>query len=92
MFTIKKTSATIVSIIFFISLLVSSSAVAQTGEAANQKVIERYKQILVQKPYEGSVFDRLYQLYLKGAGPEQLAADYQDEIREHPKQPNYRAT
>ena len=36
--------------------------------------------MLERKPKEGSTFDRLYQLYLEGAGLDQMVIDYQTEV------------
>ena len=57
-------------------------------EAADEKIVERYKQMLERKPKEGSTFDRLYQLYLEGAGLEQMVVDYQTETTSKPDNPN----
>ena len=53
-------------------------------EAADEKIMTRYKQMLERKPKEGSTFDRLYQLYLEGLGLEQLVIDYQTEAGAKP--------
>ena len=57
-------------------------------EAADEKIVERYKQMLERKPKEGSTFDRLYQLYLEGFGLEQMVVDYQTEAGAKPDNPN----
>ena len=57
-------------------------------EVADQKIIERYKQMLERKPKEGSTFDRLYQLYLEGLGLDQMVVDYQTEAAAKPENPN----
>ena len=57
-------------------------------EAVDEKIVERYKQMLERKPKEGSTFDRLYQLYLEGLGLEQMVADYQMEAAAKPDNPN----
>ena len=57
-------------------------------EAADEKIVERYKQMLERKPKEGSTFDRLYQLYLEGFGLEQMVVDYQTETTSKPDNPN----
>ncbi len=57
-------------------------------EAADEKIVERYKQMLERKPKEGSTFDRLYQLYLEGAGLEQMVVDYKTEAAAKPENPN----
>ena len=61
----------------FVSVLLST-ADAQ-DEMVDEKIVERYKQMLERKPKEGSTFDRLYQLYLEGAGLDQMVVDYQTE-------------
>ena len=57
-------------------------------EAVDEKIVERYKQMLERKPKEGSTFDRLYQLYLEGFGLEQMVVDYQTEVGAKPDNPN----
>ncbi len=57
-------------------------------EAVDEKIVERYKQMLERKPKEGSTFDRLYQLYLEGSGLEQMVVDYQTEAGAKPDNPN----
>ena len=57
-------------------------------EAVDEKIVERYKQMLERKPKEGSTFDRLYQLYLEGAGLEQMMVDYQTEAGAKPDNPH----
>ena len=57
-------------------------------EAVDEKIVERYKQMLERKPKEGSTFDRLYQLYLEGSGLEQMVVDYQTEATAKPDDPN----
>ena len=57
-------------------------------EAADEKIVERYKQMLERKPKEGSTFDRLYQLYLEGAGLDRMVVDYQTEAGAKPENPN----
>ncbi len=60
-------------------------------EAVDEKIMERYKQMLSRKPKEGkegSPFDRLYKLYLDGPGLEQMVADYRAEAQVEPDNPN----
>ena len=57
-------------------------------EAVDEKIVMRYKQMLERKPKEGSTFDRLYQLYLEGAGLDQMVIDYQTEVGAKPENPN----
>lgn len=70
----------------FVSVLLST-AHAQDA-AVDEKIVERYKQMLERKPKEGSTFDRLYQLYLEGAGLDQMLVDYQTEVGAKPEDPN----
>ena len=73
--------------VLFLCCLVSVIAHAQ-DELVNEKIVERYKQMLERKPKEGSTFDRLYQLYLEGAGLDQMVVDYQTEVEAKPEDPN----
>lgn len=57
-------------------------------EVTDEKIIERYKVMLIQKPKEGSTFDRLYQFYLEGSGLEAMVSDYQSEAQAKPNAPN----
>ena len=57
-------------------------------EAADEKIMTRYKQMLERKPKEGSTFDRLYQLYLEGQGLDQMVVDYRTEAGAKPDNPN----
>ena len=57
-------------------------------EAVDEKIVERYKQMLERKPKEGSTFDRLYQFYLEGFGLDQMVVDYQTEAGAKPDNPN----
>lgn len=57
-------------------------------ETTDEKIIERYKLMLMQKPKEGSTFDRLYQFYLEDAGLEAMVSDYQSEAQAKPNNPN----
>ena len=73
-------------LILFLCCLVSVAVHAQDA-AVDEKIVERYKQMLERTPKEGSTFDRLYQLYLEGAGLEQLVVDYQTETETKPENP-----
>ena len=55
---------------------------------SDEKIIERYKQMLNQKPKEGSTFDRLYQLYLEGDGLDAMLTDYQKQAEAKPNNGN----
>ncbi len=68
--------------LFFVTLSFSQD------EATDEKIIERYKLMLIRKPKEGSTFDRLYQFYLEGSGLEAMVSDYQSEAQEKPNDPN----
>ena len=57
-------------------------------EAFDERIVERYKQMLERKPKEGSTFDRLYQFYLEGLGLDQMVIDYQTEAAAKPENPN----
>ena len=76
----RKIHPIVVCVLYLLSctLYLSSTTHAQ-NEASDEKIIERYKQMLERKPKEGSTFDRLYHLYLEGDGLEQMVADYQAE-------------
>ncbi len=54
----------------------------------DENIIARYKQILLQKPKEGSTFDRLYHFYLEGAGLDVMLRDYQGDAEANPNDPN----
>lgn len=56
-------------------------------EATDEKIIERYKLMLIRKPKEGSTFDRLYQFYLEGSALEAMVSDYQSEAQTKPNDP-----
>lgn len=75
--------------ILYLLLLLSPLLLAQEGDR-NERIIQRYKQILHRKPKEGNAFDRLYQFYLEGPGLDQMVADYQAEARENPNDPSIR--
>ena len=69
-------------------LVLSQTALAQSPEAKDEEIIERYKLMLERKPKEGNTFDRLYHYYVEGAGLERMAADYQAEADANPNNPN----
>ena len=61
----------VVFILYLCCLVTVLSPIAHAqDEVVDEKIVERYKQMLERKPKEGSTFDRLYQLYLEGAGLE----------------------
>ncbi len=78
-----------ISVLFLccIGSVLLSTAHAQDA-AVDEKIVARYKQMLERKPKEGSTFDRLYQLYLEGAGLDQMVVDYQTEAGAKPEDPN----
>ena len=82
----KQPTVFVLFLCYFVSVLLPI-AHAQ-DEAVDQKIIERYKQMLERKPKEGSTFDRLYQLYLEGFGLDQMVVDYQTEATSKPDNPN----
>ena len=69
--------------LFIIPIIVNAQ---QTVNEEN--IIARYKQILLNKPKEGSTFDRLYQFYLEGDGLEAMLNEYQTEAQNKPNNPN----
>ena len=73
--------------LFLIPLFEITISIAQ-DVPSDEKIIERYKQILYQKPKEGSTFDRVYQFYLEGAGLDTLLSDYQAETEAKPNDAN----
>ena len=76
-------------VIFLCCLVTALLPIAHAqDEAVDEKIVERYKQMLERKPKEGSTFDRLYQLYLEGPGLEQMVVDYQTEATAKPDDPN----
>ena len=79
----------IVCILFLYCLITVLLPIARAqDEAVDEKIVERYKQMLERKPKEGSTFDRLYQLYLEGSGLEQMVVDYQTEAAAKLDNPN----
>ena len=77
MFGQRKCTIAISLLYLISSILCFTSITAAQDEAEDTKIIERYKQMLNQKPREGSTFDRLYQYYLEGAGLDAMVTDYQ---------------
>ena len=55
---------------------------------SDENIIARYKQILHNKPKEGSTFDRLYQFYLEGEGLDAMLSDFQVEADDKPNDTN----
>ena len=53
-----------------------------------ENIISRYKQILLNKPKEGSTFDRVYQFYLEGNGLDEMLNDYKAEAQTNPENAN----
>ena len=87
MFTRQK--QLIAFVLFFCCFVTVLSPIARAqDEAVDEKIVERYKQMLERKPKEGSTFDRLYQLYLEGFGLDQMVVDYQTEAGAKPDNPN----
>ncbi len=78
-----------ITLILFLYCLITILPIAHAqDEAVDEKIVTRYKQMLERKPKEGSTFDRLYQLYLEGAGLDQMVVDYQTEVGAKPEDPN----
>ena len=86
MFTKKHTILLCIISVIYSTLLISSLCFSQ-DEATDEKIIERYKLMLIQKPKEGSTFDRLYQFYLEGEGLETMVSDFQSEAQTKPNDP-----
>ncbi len=78
-----------VGILCLTLLFVTTSVIVLAQDiTSDEKIIERYKQMLNQKPKEGSTFDRLYQLYLEGDGLEAMLKDYQKQVEAKPNNAN----
>ena len=88
MFERNKQRIVVCLLCFASYALCHSSITFAQDEATDEKIIQRYKQMLQRKPKEGSAFDRLYQLYLEGAGLEAMVADYEAEAQASPNNPN----
>lgn len=88
MFGHKIRTIRLVLCVFCLTVVLLATASTENPEAKGDKIIERYKLMLERKPKEGSTFDRLYQLYLEGAGLEKLVADYQADTEAKPNNPN----
>lgn len=73
--------------VIFPGLFIAPLSFSQ-DEVTDEKIIERYKLMLIQKPKEGSTFDRLYQFYLEGTGLEAMVSDYESEAQAKPNDPN----
>ena len=81
----KEKYAIVACVLYLISCTLYFSTIAF---AQDEKVIDRYKLMLSRNPKEGSTFDRLYQLYLEGAGLDAMVADYQAAAQAKPNDPN----
>ncbi|MDE0505065.1 MAG: tetratricopeptide repeat protein, partial [Candidatus Poribacteria bacterium] len=75
---------------FCLMLLLLAAASAEISKVRDERIVERYKLMLERKPKEGNTFDRLCQLYLEGAGLEQMIADFEAEIETDPDNANLR--
>ena len=87
MFEHKKQSIVLILFLYCLITVLLPTAHAQ-DEAADEKIMTRYKQMLERKPKEGSTFDRLYQFYLEGQGLDQMVIDYRTEVGAKPDNPN----
>ena len=76
----------ILSLLTLLSFLPVFTFAQQTVNDEN--IISRYKQILLNKPKEGSTFDRVYQFYLDGDGLDALLNEYQTEVQKNPNNSN----
>ena len=88
MFGREKYSIALCVIYLLFSTLSLSPIVFAQDELNDQKIIERYKLMLSQKPRESNTFDRLYQLYLEGPGLDSMVADYQLQAEAKPNNAN----
>ncbi len=85
----RQLSIFTVSVLCILTLSLCFTALNIAQEPIDDKqIIERYKLMLSNKPKEGSTFDRLYQLYLEGAGLDALLSDYQAEAEVKPDDTN----
>ena len=85
----ERHKQSIVLILFLYCLITVLLPIAHAQDpATDEKIVERYKQMLERKPKEGSTFDRLYQFYLGGSGLDQMVIDYQMEVRTKPDNPD----
>ena len=82
----KQLTISVLFLCCFVSVLLPITHAQD--ETVDEKIVMRYKQMLERKPKEGSTFDRLYQLYLEGAGLDQMVVDYQTEVGAKPENPN----
>jgi tetratricopeptide (TPR) repeat protein len=55
--------------------------------SVNEKVVRRYKRLLVQKPVEGSTLDSLCRIYIEGPGLDELIGEYEAELKREPRNP-----
>ncbi len=80
---------TFVFFVFLISYtLCFTSIITAQDEVPDEKIIERYKLMLRQKPKEGNTFERLCQFYLEDKGLDAMISDYQAETQANPNDPN----
>ena len=77
----------VLCLLYFVTVF-APMAWSQDQAVPDEKIIERYKQMLERKPKEGSTFDRLYHFYLEGDGLDQMVADYQAKAQAKPNDPN----
>ncbi len=85
----REKRSVIYSFMFLIVLMLTANTISIAQDVtSDEKIIERYKQILYQKPKDGSTFDRVYQFYLEGAGLDAMLNDYLTEANEKPDDSN----
>jgi cellulose synthase operon protein C len=78
-----------------VSLGVPSAAPGQDwqvdgGDARQQEIVRRYKQMLESNPTEGLAFQRLVQMAGRGRGLDALIAEYRQKVEAQPERLNYR--
>ncbi|RKU09531.1 hypothetical protein C6501_15175 [Candidatus Poribacteria bacterium] len=88
MFKLEKQRLFVFFVFFILHTLWFASFTIAQDEVANEKIIERYKLMLYQKPKEGRTFDRLYLLYLENAGLAEMVKYYKEEVRTKPDDPD----
>ncbi len=88
MYSLKKIKIAFCILLLSFFLVSNSGVVLAQDITSDEKIIERYKLMLNQKPKEGSTFDRLYQLYLEGDGLEAMLTDYQSQVEAKPNNAN----
>lgn len=85
----RKKRVFVISLFFLIVLTLYLTPIPFAQDVtSDEQIIKRYKLMLVQKPKEGSTFDRVYQFYLENAGLEALVSDYQAEVQAKPNDAN----